>query len=169
MEEIDISQIESTQYSEAVINAVRYGYLYRKEAEHFSEEGISFHFHLSGISPFLLWLAKQILSDICYNSIKKSASKLWEKLMSMKVSIPDEVNKVLLDEDELKTFVTYTQEFAKKQLSSTDEEKAYIREEIIADYVGKATSEFWTREKRFPTDEERQSIIREAYCMQMLY
>ena len=80
----------------------------------------------------------------------------------MKVEIPDDVKLVLIEEDELKRFVRYVNEFASKELSATDKQVKYIREEIIADYVGETAGEIWAAKKRPPTHEEWVTIYRDA-------
>ncbi len=162
MEDIDIKQIEMTKYPDAVVFAVRYGYLYRKEAEENVDTGSHYHQSLSEASPFLNWLANLVLNGLAFDLIKSNAANLWKKLMQMKIEIPDEVNKVLIDEDELRQFVKYVDEFGEKKLMTTDKENKYIREEIIADYMGTKAEEIWARENRQLTHEEWLTFLREA-------
>ena len=114
------------------------------------------------MSRVLLWLGEQTLGGITYDLIKKYAKALWEKLMTMKVEIPDDVKLVLIEEDELKKYVKYVNEFSSKELSATDQQVKYIREEIIADYVGETTGDIWSKKKRLPTHEEWVTIYRDA-------
>lgn len=109
-----------------------------------------------------LWLGELILGGIAYDVIKKYAKALWEKLLTMKVEIPDEVKRVLIEEDELKKFVKFVNEFSSKELSATDKQVKYIREEIIADYVGEIAGHIWSEKQRFPTHEEWVTIFRDA-------
>lgn len=162
MEELDIAQINTTQYSKDVKWTVRYGYQYRKEAEKYAERGVQLHNSLIDASSILLWLGQLVLSGITYDVIKQYAKSLWEKLTSMKVVIPEDVDKVLLDEDELRKFVIYVSEFHGKSLKTTEKQTQYIREEIIADYVGESAGEIWAKEKRAPNHEEWVRINREA-------
>lgn len=85
-----------------------------------------------------------------------------ESLMSMKTRIPEDVNNLLIDEDELKIFVFYVKEFSSKELSATDEQIKYIREEIIADYVGETAGEIWSEKNRLPLHEEWIRIYQDA-------
>lgn len=162
MTEIDLAQIETTHYSKDVHFAVRYGYQYRLEAEEYAEEDILFNNCLGDASSFLLWIGNLVISGIAYDIIKKYAKALWEKLMSMKIVIPEDVNKVLIEEDELRKFVTYVDEFNNKAPGITKKQRQYIREEIMADYMGEACGEIWSRENRLPTHEERIRIHQEA-------
>lgn len=82
--------------------------------------------------------------------------------MSMKIKIPEDVNALLIDEDELKRFVVYVNEFSTKNLTATDAQQKYIREEIMADYVGETAAEIWKKKKRQPTHEEWVTIYRDA-------
>lgn len=157
-----LEEIESVQYSDEVKDAVRYGYQYRKAAEEHAGTGAGLHFILPEATTILYWLANLVVTGIAYDLIKKSAKALWNKLMSMKVVIPDDVNKVLIEDDELWKFVTWVQEFKEKKLSATEDEVRYIREEIMADYVGNRAGELNKRENRPLTHEEWKRVIREA-------
>jgi hypothetical protein len=160
--DIDLQQINNTQYPEDVIRAVRYGYQYRLEAEKYADDGILMNDHLEDASGALLWLGKLVIDGIAFEAIKRYAKSLWDKLMSMKVSIPDDVNKVLLEEDELRKFVVFVKEFDDKELTTTSKQTKYIREEIMADYVGKAAGDMWKKEHRLPTHEEWVQVYRDA-------
>ena len=138
--------------------AVRYGYLYRKKAE----KNDNFHYSLAGASKVLLWLGELVVGGIAYDVIKKYVKALWDKLMTMKVEIPEDVEAVLIEEDELKKFVKFVNEFSSKELSATDKQLKYIREEIIADYAGETAGEIWSEKKRLPTHEEWVAIYRDA-------
>lgn len=94
VKDINIEEIQSTQYSDEVRQGVRYGYLYRKEAE--KENGV--HHCLPDVPDVFLWFGELILGGIAYDVIKKYAKALWEKLMTMKVDISDDVKLVLIEE-----------------------------------------------------------------------
>ncbi len=162
MNDIDIRQINNTQYPEDVIRAVRYGYQYRLEAEKYADDSILMNNHLEDASGALLWLGELVIGGIAYDAIKGYAKSLWDKLMSMKVSIPDDVNKVLLEEDELRKFVVFVKEFNDKELTTTSKQTKYIREEIMADHVGRAVDDIWKKEQRLPTQEEWVQVYRDA-------
>ena len=82
--------------------------------------------------------------------------------MTMKVELPSDVDTLLIEEDELKTFVKYVNEFSSKKSSATDKQVKYIREEIIADYVSESANEIWSKQKRLPIHEEWVTIYRDA-------
>lgn len=153
-----ITEIENTQYADNVKYAVRYGYQYRREAE----RNVNFHNCLSDASTILYRLADLVITGVTFDIIKKYAKELWVKLMSMKIKIPEDVNALLIDEDELKRFVVYVNEFSTKNLTATDAQQKYIREEIMADYVGETAAEIWKKKKRQPTHEEWVTIYRDA-------
>ncbi len=157
-----LDEIENTQYTDEVKYAVRYGYQYRREAEEYAERNANFHHSLPEATTILYWLANLVISGVAYDLIKKYAKALWEKLMSMKTRIPDDVNTLLIDEDELKKFVVYVKEFSSKEVSAKDEQIKYIREEIIADYIGETAGEIWTDKKRLPSHEEWLKIYKDA-------
>lgn len=158
VEDVNLEEIESTQFSNEVCCCVRYGYLHRKEAE----KNDNLHYCLADASKVLLWLGELVMGGIAYDVIKKYAKALWEKLMTMKVEIPDDVKMVLIEEDELKKFVKYVNEFSSKESSATDKQVKYMREEIIADYVGETAGEIWSEKRRLPTHEEWVTIYRDA-------
>lgn len=157
-----LEEIENTQYADEVKYAVRYGWQYRREAEEHAERNAKLHYSLPEATTVLYWLANLVVTGVAYDLIKKYAKALWEKLMSMKVTIPDDVNTLLIDEDELKKFVVYVKEFSSKEMSVTDEQTKYIREEIIADFIGETAGEIWSATKRPPTHEEWLKIYKDA-------
>lgn len=157
-----LEEIESAQYTNEVKFAVRYGYKYRREAEEHAGTSENLHYSLPEATTILYWLANLVITGVAYDIIKKYAKILWERLMSMKTRIPEDVNNLLIDEDELKIFVFYVKEFSSKELSATDEQIKYIREEIIADYVGETVGEIWSENERFPSHEEWLRIYRDA-------
>ncbi len=157
-----LEEIESTQYTDKVKFAVRYGYKYRKEAEEHAETSEKLHYSMPEAATILYWLANLVITGVAYDIIKKYVKVLWEKLMSTKTRIPEDVNTLLKDEDELKIFVLYVKEFASKEMSATDEQIKYIREEIIADYVGQTAGEILSKKKRLPSHEEWLRIYQDA-------
>lgn len=162
MEELILEQIFETKYSEGVINAVRYGYQYRIEAEKYADKDCQLNHCLVEPSAVLLWLASLVKTGVVYDLIKIKARHLWDKMMQMKVEIPEDVNRALLDEDELGRFVKYVDEFDRKELSTTDKETIYIRNEIIADYVGAESGAIFDLYHRMPTSDEFRIIIHNA-------
>ena len=157
-----LEEIENAQYSDEVKYAVRYGWQYRREAEEHAEGEAKFYCSLAESTTILYWLANLVITGVTYDLIKKYAKALWEKMMSMKMKIPEDVNTLLIDEDELKDFVIYVNEFSSKEMSATDEQINYIREEIIADYIGETAGEIWADKKRLPSHEEWLKIYQDA-------
>ena len=162
MQEVEFKQIENAQYTDEVKYAVRYGWQYRKEAEEHADRNAKLHYSLAEATTILYWLANLVITGVAYDLIKKYAMAFWDKLMSMKTTIPEDVNTLLIDEDELKKFVVYVKEFSSKEMSATDEQTKYIREEIIADYIGKTAGEIWTDKKRLPSHEEWLKMYQDA-------
>lgn len=159
---VPLDEIENVKYTDEVKYAVRYGYQYRREAEEHAERNAKLHYSLPEATTILCWLANLVITGVAYDLIKKYAKALWEKLMSMKTRIPEDVNTLLIDEDELRQFVIYVKEFSSKEMSVTSEQRNYIREEIIADYVGETAAEIWTDKKRLPLHEEWLKIYHDA-------
>ena len=150
---------EGIAYSEEVKNAVRYGYQYRKEAE---KNHASFRFCLHDASDVLLWLGKTILNGIVFDKIKYIAKKALERLRGKGKKLDKETEGVLENEVELKIFFEYVQEFSEHRMSITEEQRQYIKEEIIADFSAAKESELYMKEGRMATIEERRVIYREA-------
>lgn len=150
---------EGVSYSEEVKNAVRYGYQYRKEAE---KNHTSFHFCLNDASDVLLWLGNVILGGIVYDKVKYLAKKTLDRLKGKGEKLDKETEGVLENETELKVFYEYVQEFSEHRMSITEEQRHYIKEEIIADFGAAKESELYMKEGRMATIEERKVIYREA-------
>lgn len=150
---------EGIAYSEDVRNAVRYGYQYRKEAE---VNHPSFHSCLHDASDVLLWLGNAILGGIVFDKLKDLAKKAHEWLKGKGKKLDKETERVLENEAELKVFYEYVREFSEHRMSITEEQRQYIKEEIMADFGAAKESEIYKKEGRFATIEERKVIYREA-------
>lgn len=138
-------------YSDEVVNAVRYGYQYRKEAE--DEDKNRLHYFLS-ISEIALWLGKLILDGFAWDTIKAMARSLYGRIVKSDTKL-DELSKTLLmDEIELERFYTCLKEFQDHCMKITQKQFEYIREEICADYFAKESSKIIESEGRFPSNEE---------------
>lgn len=144
---------KDTQY------AVRYGYLYRKEAEKY-EDG---HCHASlGESPeLLLWVANAVIGGVVYDVIKSAVKKLYQRIVGGKNHIDKTTEAIFTDEYELEVFCTYIMEFHKHRITANGKQKKYIREEIIADYVGFEVCAI-TKNEIDPTIEDYKVIVRKA-------
>lgn len=143
---------QGIKYPEDVKNAVLYGYLYRKEAE--KKEDNSRHYCLGTPSELLLWLGKQIISGIAWDSIKYIAKELYIKVIKEGLHIDGESLLVLKEEKQLKEFYQDIKEFNDQRMAITDEQFQYIREEIEANVVSKELSKIYCQEKREPTIQE---------------
>ena len=91
---------EGIQYSEDIQNAVRYGYLYRKEAE----KNKSAHACLDGEYTILYWIAGAIVSGITWDVIKAAAKTIYKKLTQKGTAINKVTETILSDEEQLKDF-----------------------------------------------------------------
>ena len=60
---------------------------------------------------------------------------------------------------------TYVSEFHEHRMTANGKQIKYIREEIIADYVGNEAGAICERENRYPTIEENKVIIRKALLL----
>ena len=155
---MELDYDKNLNYSDQVIAAVRYGYLYRKEAT----KAPTVHACLGEISSILLWLGKQVISGLAWDGVKLAAKRLYT-LLTKEGSILDKVtSKVLTEEKELKMFYEQIQEFNKHSMSITEKEFNYIREEIIADTLGEETQKIYEQEKRLPTANDYLAIMKKA-------
>lgn len=162
MSETDIF-IEGLLYSDEVINAVRYGYEYRKEADKYTDPHIGPHVHhcLPDPSPILLWLAKKVLDGLIFDAFKGICKKLYQQLTNTKAPLSKQINSLLTNEHELEQFYVYVKEFNDGCIAVTEKQFKYIRDEIRADYYAKEVSRIMDSEGRFPTHEEYLRIFKE--------
>ena len=152
--------IRGRKYSDNVRNAVRYGYLYRKEAE--KHENGSLHACLGETSDVLLWLANLIVGGVAWDIIKVAAKKLYSELKRRKNKCDEETEVILKEEANLKVFYEMVVEFNEHRLTISEEQLKYIREEIIADYCGNEAGKIFAKEKRAPTIDEHKRIYSRA-------
>lgn len=136
----DINCILSTQYPSSVKDAVRYGYLYRKKSEVFDS---SLHFCLSEASAILLWIASAVASGVVYDIIKENAKKLYSCLKGDRKIIDEDTEKVLEDEESLKEFTVYIEEYYAHDMKITVEQEKYIKEEVVADTSGEESRKIY--------------------------
>lgn len=151
---------EGLTYVDNVRYAVRYGYMYRKDAE---QQQFTIHCCLPEASEVLLWLGGAILSGIAWDSIKVMAIKTYTKLKEMNQGVDKDTEKVLTEESELKVFHEYIIEFSEHRMSISEQQKKHIKEEILADYHAKKETEIMEKYGRIATVEERKIIIKEAF------
>lgn len=163
--ESNIQYKEDSKYSKEAIEAVRYGYQYRKEAEvHATENGCKFHYCLSTPSDILLFLAEAIIGGIAYDALKSVVNKTWKKLKGNKLINRDKnVCNILTTKNSLDEFYTYIKEFHQKEMNITEIEEKYIKEEVCADYCGEKSAIIYKEYKRLPSVEELIIIHKEAY------
>lgn len=161
MEDIDkIEKIFNVEYSDTVKYAVRYGYNYRIEAE--QKHNSYSHACLPDTSAILLWLGQKVIDGVIWDLFKVAAKKLYEKFVKSNSYLSEKLSKFLSDEQDLKRFYTYVKEFNEQNMTVTEEQFKYIREEIIADFFGKECGKIYEQEHRLPTIQEYMRINREA-------
>lgn len=163
MNEQDVFR-EGLKYSDEVINAVRYGYEYRKESEKYADPQDGWHVQhcLPDPSGILLWLAKKVLDGIVFDAFKEICKKLYHQLTKSDTPLTKLVRRLLTDEHELEQFYAYVKEFNDGCMAVTVNQFKYIRDEIRADYCGKESQKIFDQYKRLPTIEEYMRINREA-------
>lgn len=146
------------QFSDGVRNAVRYGYLYRLKAE----KDLSVHACIGDVPDILCWLAGTILSGFVWDVIKSQSRKMYRKIVKIGTNLDSEIEPIFTQEKQLYLFYKYVKEFNAYSMSITEKQFEYIKEEIIADYLGRECEIIWNQYNRHPTIEEYMNIYREA-------
>ena len=144
---------EGLQYSDEVINAVRYGYQYRKKIED-NENNNTLRYFLPFDSQVVLWLGKLILDGLVWDAIKSSAKYLYDKLLKSGLPLDKQSKTLLTEEAELERFYTCLKEYQDHRMSITKQQFEKIREEICADFFAKESMKIFEKEQRFPTYQE---------------
>lgn len=150
---------EGLDYPKETLYAVRYGYLYRKEFEKYENE--SLHACLGKAPEIIVWIANAIIGGLLYDGIKIAVKKLYNSIVKEGKQIDKTSKEILTDESKLKELYNYILEFHEHRMTATENQIKYIRDEIIADYVGEKACVI-VKEKRKPTIEEFKIIIKEA-------
>ena len=151
---------EGLEYSEEVKNAVRYGYQYRKEAESHIDDNIKYC--LGDVSDILYWIANMIIGGFSWDLLKGAVRKVYNKIATCGIKTDKETNDIIADETNLKTFYVYVKEFNEHQLSVDEETLKYIKEEIIADYIGETIGKICLQKNRIPDIEEYKKVAHDA-------
>lgn len=158
----DFNDILSTQYPSSVRDAVRYGYFYRKESEVCDPY---LHFSLPDASAILLWIASTVASGVVYDVIKENVKFLLSHLKVRNQKIDKETEAVLDDDDALKEFTIYIEEYYAHDMKISVEQEKYIRDEVIADVSGHEANKIYKETGRFVlTKEEYISIEKIAHA-----
>lgn len=133
----DIEQILYDSYPKSIHDAVRYGYQYRKVSE---TAGEHCHFSLSDPSPILLWIAGAVASGIAYDVIKATCIRIVSYLREKNKKVDKETETVISDEEALKEFTIFIDEFYTHSMSITEKQEKYIKEEVVADTAAEESS-----------------------------
>ena len=165
MEIIDNSKyIDDTQYSDEVLNAVRYGYLYRLEAEKYCQDkNIRVNYCLGDAPALICWFVKLIIDGVAWDLLKKASRTVIDQFQREKRDIPPMAMEILTNQQRFQQLYEYVKEYKDGKMNISDRERKYIIEEIEADYLGKQAEKIYEAEHRFPTVEEYKRIFREAH------
>lgn len=156
----EFNQILSAQYPSSVKDAVRYGYLYRKESETVDN---NLHFSLPDASEVLLWIASSVASGIVYDIIKEKVKQLASYLRNCNKKLDRETETILNDEKSLKKFTIYIEEYYSHSMKISKVQEKYIKEEVIADVMADEEVRIQKETGRFIlTKEEYHTISRKA-------
>lgn len=158
----DIELILSTKYPSSVHDAVRYGYLYRKESEVCDSR---IHFSLPNASELLLWIASAVVSGVVYDVIKENVKLLLSQLKERNQKIGKDAESVLGDDEALKEFIIYIEEYYAYDMKISLEQERFIKEEVVADTTGEEASKIYKESGRvILTKEEYVNIRKIAYA-----
>ncbi len=149
---------EGLYYSDEVRASVRYGYMYRKEAE----EYLSIHACIDIDPEILHWLADLIRDGVVWDIIKSAAKKLYKRLSNEGVLLDKYTKSVLSEEKELELFYQRVCEYNNHCMAITEQQFNYIREEIMADVYGEEAKKIFDREQRQPNHQEFLEMHRKA-------
>lgn len=152
----DINSILSAQYPSSVKDAVRYGYLYRKKSE---VTDSSLHHSLPDASAILLWITSAVASGVVYDVIKENVKRLLSRIKENKQELEKDTAAVLEDDDALKEFTVYIEEYYAHEMKISEEQEKYIKEEVFADTAGQEISKIHEETGRFVLEKEEYAII----------
>ena len=145
-------------YSDEVIASVRYGYMYRKDAE----EQLSVHACIDIEPEILHWLADLIIDGVVWDMIKSAAKQLYMRFSNEETLLDKYTKSVLSEENELELFYQHVREYNNHCMALTDKQFNYIREEIMADVFGEEAQKIFDREQRQPNHQEYLEMYRKA-------
>ena len=155
----DINQILSTQYPSSFSDAVRYGYQYRKQSEVCDS---NIHSSFSEASAVLLWIASAVASGVVYDVIKESVKHLISRLKENKQDLDQETKRILEDDDALREFTIYIEEYYSHDMRITIEQEAYIKAEVRADTISEETCKIYKETGRIILTKEESISIRKT-------
>lgn len=158
----DIEQIFTDTYPKSIHDAVRYGYQYRKKSE---TAGKYLHFSLSEPSSILLWIAGTVASGIAYDVIKATCARIFIYLREKNKKVDEETETVISDEESLKEFTVFIDEYYTHSMRITEQQEKYIKEEVAADTAAEESCRIRKETNRIIlTTEEYMHITKVAYA-----
>ena len=126
------------------------------------KSNVKYYCSLGDVPEVLQWLASVIISGFVWDIIKAKAKKLYRRLTKDGATLDEVTKSILSDEKELEKFYKDVKEFNEHCMSLTEKQFLYIRDEIIADHVGKMSSEIFRQTNHLPTTDDYMRINKEA-------
>lgn len=158
---IDVEQILNGTYTKSTKEAVRYGYQYRKKSEIIDER---LHYSLPEPSTILLWIAGVVASGVVYDVIKETCKSIWLFLKENNRKVDSETEKVITNEETLKEFTVFIDEYYTHSMSITEKQEKYIKEEVAADTAAEESCRIRKETSHIIlTTEEYMHVTRVAY------
>ncbi len=149
---------EGLYYTDEVKASVRYGYMYRKDAE----EHLSVHPCINIDPEILYWIADLIRDGLVWDILKSAAKLLYKRLSNEGALLDKYTQSVLSEEKELELFYKRVREYNNHCMAITEKQFNYIREEIMADVFGEEAQKIFDREQRQPNHQEYLEMYRKA-------
>lgn len=158
----DIEHILNDTYPKSIHDAVRYGYQYRKKSE---PAGEYLHFSLPEPSSIMLWIAGVVASGIAYDIIKATCSRIVSYLRENNKKVDKDTETIISDEEALKEFTVFIEEYYTHSMSITEQQEKYIKEEVVADTAAEESSRIHKETNRIIlTTEEYMHVNKVAYA-----
>lgn len=157
--------ISEEKYNEIIKKAqkaIRYGYYYRKEAE----KNLNIHYDLLSPTNYLEWIAAAVLASVSYDLLKYLAIRIYnyikDNLTSSNEKQYSRIIDILNDETKFQEFIKYLQEYKDGLAALEEEKKKYIKDEMLADFMGDKAYELYQKEKRVPNAQDIMSFLEEG-------
>lgn len=156
-----ISEEEYNEIIEKAQKTIRYGYYYRKE----SENSLDIHYDLLSPTNYLEWIAAAVLAGISYDLVKYLAIRIYNYIkdnLTSNEKLDSRIIDILNDETRFQEFIKYLQEYKDGLATLEEDKKKYIKEEILADFMGNKAAELYQKEKRVPNAQDILSFLKEG-------
>ena len=158
--EIFIRNPRDYSFSSDIQKAVRYGYQYRVAN---GRNDFCCFISLPPLPGIISWLANAIFSGITYDCFKGLARNAYDGLRKNKKKLSPLVNRVLSNPDEVARLYKYFKEIKDKQMNTTPEDEARIKEGFVADVIDREAKKIYEKDGRFLSNDEIKRLTDMAF------